>query len=153
MDEDHKRRFDAIAQLYQRNWEQFNDRRRHEFKVTLTYWAALAVASAGSLKLAHIPKIHGGNFTLVGFALLIILLHALWVRGVWRAQGTDQHIAIFYQKILQTLSDTEFDQKMKGFLEKRTKQMGKLSHPSAIFEIGVTVLLAATFVLINWNRM
>lgn len=153
MDENQKRRFDAIAQLYQRSWEQFNDRRRHEFKITITYWAAIAVASAGSFKLNSPLEIPGGKVTLIGFALLIILLHVLWVRGVWRAQGTDQQIAIFYQNALQKIASIEFDQEMKDFLAGRTKQMGKLSHPSAIFQIGVTVLLATILVIIYWSHI
>lgn len=153
MNTDEKARFDAIALLYQRAWEQFNDRRRYEFKVTLTYWTALALAVAGSIKIKSFPSIPGRQWALICYAVLAIGLHLFWVYGIWRAQGTNQQIALFYQTPLLKLADVEFDEKMKEWIRGRTRQMGKLSHPCAIFQIGVTVLLTITLLLINWNRV
>ncbi len=152
MKPEEKVQFDAIADLYKRAWEQFNERRRHEFRVALAYWAALAGASAGSVQLATLPDIPGGRFSLVAFSITTVLLYVFWLYGVWRAHGTDQGIAIYYQKKMQALAGAEFDTDMQKFIDNRTKQMGKLVHPSAMFHIGLTFLLAFSLVLVNWGR-
>ncbi len=153
MNENEKRRFDAISQLYQRAWEQFNARRRYEFQVGLAYWTALAAALAGSVNLESFPRIPGGKPLLVGFAIVTIALHIFWMWGIWRAHGTDQKIAIHYQTHMQTLSQTEFPQGLSENIAFRSRDMGMLSHPAAVFEIGLTALLALAFVVINWNRL
>ncbi len=153
MNEDEKRRFDAIAQLYQRSWDQFNARRQFEFRVALAYWATLAAASAGSVQLESFPQIPGGKLLIVGFAIATTVLHIFWMWGIWRGQGTDQMVAIHYQAQLQKLSQTEFPPALSAIISDRSRHMGRLRHPTAVFEVGLTALLALAFVVINWSRM
>jgi len=105
------------------------------------------------VNLEAFPEIPGGKPLLVSFAVVTIVLHIFWMWGIWRAHGTDQMIAIHYQTHLQTLSQTIFPPDLSKIISDRSKQMGRLRHPAAVFEIGLTVLLAIAFVVINWSRL
>lgn len=152
MTDDSKKLFDATFELYSHSWKQFNERRNYEFKISLTLWAALAAAIAGSLRLTTLPMIPGGRFTLSLVAVFAVSLHTIWCFGVGRAQRAERDIAFFYERKLQKLIQAEFDEKLNASLEGLRRTMGLLKNWTYIFQLGVTAFLSTTLVVTNWNR-
>jgi hypothetical protein len=152
MTDEQKKIFDSTFEMYSLSWQQFNERRSYEFKVSLTFWTALAAAVAGSLHLSILPAIPGGRFTLLLIAISSLSLHGIWCFGIGRAQRAERKIALFYERKLQNLIKAEFDTELNDFLSRLRTTMGLLKNWTYIFQLGVTALLAAALVVTNWNR-
>lgn len=152
MTEEERRRFESLFQLYESAWGQFNERRRFEFKVTLTFWTALAAGIAGSMTLAVFPSMPGGKLLLCLVALAGVGLHALWCHGIGNAQRADRFVALSYEPELQKLVQGEFSASLKNELEQLQRAMGRLRNWTYVFQLGVTLLLAVTLVGTNWSK-
>jgi hypothetical protein len=142
----------VLFQLCQLAWNQFNERRRYEIKISLTFWTALAAATAGSLNLPSLPAIPGGRVSLILAAIFVFLLHIIWCAGIGRAQLADRKIAIFYERQLQKIIKTEFDDELKRLLDNLKKKMGGITNWTYIFQLGLTAFLCIVLVLTNWSR-
>ncbi len=151
LEEGEKRKFESLFQLYDLAWRQFNERRNHEFKVTLIYWTALAAAIAGSMTLAELPPILGGRILLGAIALFAVILHILWCAGLYNAQYGEKLTALSYQQALLKLVNTDISEEAEKHFKKRRENI-LLNHWSNIFQVGVTVFLAFTLVAANWNK-
>jgi hypothetical protein len=147
--EDQKRLFDALFELYQTAWKQFNERRAYEFKISLTFWAALAAAIAGSLRLKNLP---GSRFTLILVSLFVFALHWIWCRGIGEAQRAERKIAFFYERELQKIAGVEFDEDLSKFLDSLKGTMGLLTNWTYRFQLGVTAFLGMALIVANWDR-
>lgn len=149
MTDEQKKLFDALFELYQNAWKQFNERRTYEFKISLTFWAALAAAIAGSLRLQNLP---GSRFTLIMVSLFAFALHWVWCRGIGEAQRAERKMAFFYERKLQEIADVEFDKDLRKFLDSLKETMGLLKNWTYRFQLGVTAFLGIALVVANWDR-
>jgi membrane protein implicated in regulation of membrane protease activity len=152
MTDDDRRRFESIFQLYELAWKQFNERRNYEFKVTLTLWTALAAAIAGSMTLAVFPPVPFGRLLLAAIAIFSFALHALWCRGLGRAQNGERFVAFSYEPELQKIAGAGFDQRTKSHLAELKGTMGLLKNWTFVFQLGVTFLLVAVLLTVNWKK-
>jgi len=149
MTDDQKRLFDSIFELYRTAWSQFNERRSYEFKISLSFWAALTAAIAGSLRLENLP---GSRFTLILLSIFSFVLHWIWCRGIGEAQRAERKIAFFYERKLQALAGAEFDEDLRRLLDSLKETMGLLKNWTYRFQLGVTAFLGFALVIANWSR-
>ena len=153
MKESEKRRFDAILALYQRALDQFNERRKFEVQVSLAFWTTLVLAIAGSLNLAAFPKLPGGRVTLGLLALAIVVVNGMWHDSIWRSNRLDRARALDYQAELHSLADFRYTNDTEKRLSgAQAEQISFLSNSSHRFQFALTLLLAASLVLVNWSR-
>ena len=137
--EEEKRRFDAVFSLCDIAWRQFNLRRDYEFKVTLSLWTALALAVAGVARASKpltIPML-----AMVAICVTLFSLHTLWCWGIGQAQNGERRITVGYERTLQELSQTCFDEITKKQLASLRNRMGLLRNWTYVFQLGVTALL------------
>lgn len=150
MTEEEKYRFDAVFSLYDTAWRQFNLRRDFEFKVTLSLWGALTLAIAG---VAQTPKpLNISILGMVPICVSVIALHTLWCWGIGQAQNGERRIAFGYEKTLQEISRTSFDEITKKQLTSLQKSMGLLKCWSYVFQLGVTALLRGALLIVTMFR-
>lgn len=144
MTSEEKNQFDAIAALWKGAWEQFNERRRFEFQISLAVWTALA-----SFIALVISK--DGTFNesvLIGTwicAILIFLIYVLWTLGLYRANTFEKRIAFHYADKLRKLSDSEFDRNLKQDLD--NSQKSKMRFWSQAVQIGITFVLSVAAIV------
>jgi len=145
--EDKKHLLAIHIQLYQQTWSLYKERMQYEFKVTLAYWTALALAIAGSIKFETFPKIPYGIWAVEAIGLSIVVAHGWWCWGIWKAQGKDKRIAIAYQREINKIIGFTFKYTLRKELSEKS---GKYSQ---IFQVWVTALLVLIFILINWAKL
>lgn len=148
MDEDTKRRFDAIVELWKQPWQRISERRSYEWRVAFTLWTALAAfiglvvtgrLSAPRQALVWAIKIIG---------LIVCVLHAWYLCGLGKAHDTDRHIAIHYERILQVLANAGFEKDLAEKLEGIRKKQGTLFGDwSRRIQIAVTILIYCAAIL------
>lgn len=94
MDDKIKNRFDSLAILWKGAWEQFNERRKYEFQISLAIWTALASFTALILTGKDIrfePKVDKW----AGLGLCIIfLIYAFWRHHVTKANRKDKKVGL-----------------------------------------------------------
>lgn len=111
MDDNSKRRFDAILELYKQCWHRVTERRVYEWRATFAVWAAFA-AFAGIVLTNQSTQFLPRDWpivlvlSLVGLALCGI--HFFWLQGLGRRHAQDRKEAFFYLAILQELSQSTF---------------------------------------------
>ena len=152
MNEEVRRRFESIFQLYALSWQQFNTRRTYEWQVTISIWTALALAIAGVSNIREIPKILGGIWTLLSFGIMIVFLQVWWCRGIANGNKIDRLIAFHYEAILQNISNSEFSVDLKNKLKPSHSTFGKIFHWNYMLQIGVSALLIALLIVIVWSK-
>ena len=135
MTDDERRWFESVFQMYSGMWDQFNERRRTEFRVTLAIWAALAAAIGGSFTVSKPMAM--SLWVSIPLAFLAVgvvpALHALWCWGVCRSQRIAQQIAWFYEGKLNSQAGTTFSKEIVDRLNEVKKMRGLelLETPSA----------------------
>lgn len=145
--EEEKRRFDAIFSLFDVAWRQFNLRRDFEFKVTLSLWTALALAIAGLAKASELQTIP--MLGMIPICVAVFVLHTLWCWGIGQAQNGERRIAFGYERTLQKLSQTCFDEITKKQLASLQERMGLLKNWTYVFQLGVTALLLVALLAVS----
>lgn len=150
MDTETKNQFDAINELCKGAWEQFNERRRFEFKVCIAVWTALSAFIALILT-GRLIESSNSIFVIIGTSICVILItvfHSIWIRGLGKANSLDRNIAIHYERFLQKITNTNFpielENKLKGPRDKMGKLIANWSHRA---QIGVTITLAIASIL------
>ncbi|MCX6132613.1 MAG: hypothetical protein NTU47_02270 [Ignavibacteriales bacterium] len=152
MDDNEKRHFDAVNALQERAWDQFNERRRYEIQVSMAFWTAIILAIAGSLTLVSFPDIPLGRISLAAIGVMIFSLHYYWCAGIMQSNRKDRLRAIEYQECLHQMLPFSYSPELKKDLEKSKDQGADLSNWSFIFQVGLTLVLVITLVVVNWNR-
>lgn len=152
MTEDIKRHYDSLATLWKGGWDQFNERRKYEWKVCIAIWTAYA---------AFVALVITGRITtiddsvLVGTitcAALIIVLHAIWIHGLGQANRLDRKIAIHYERKMQDLVSHPFPAELESELRGPRDRMGRLTRNwSHQAQMGITLVLsiAAVFTVLS----
>lgn len=142
MDDKIKNRFDSISTLWKGAWEQFNERRKYEFQISLAVWTALASFTALILTRNEITfKADMHKWAGLGLAIIFII-YTFWRHNLTIANRKDKKIAFHYENLMQTLSDSKFDLKLKKDLapNKWSEKFSFLGW-SPISQILITALL------------
>ena len=149
MDENTKRRFDGIVELWKLPWQSISERRSYEWRVTLTVWTAFAgfIVVVLTEKLTAPKCVVCLGASLIGLAICI--LHVLYLKGLGERHDVDRQTAIHYEKILRELSQSSFDNDFERRLEEmRKKQATLFGDWSRRVQFCVRVILYVTVVLI-----
>ena len=104
-----KERFDSISILYIQAWDNFNERRRYEIKISYSVYTVYALAIAGlfmTVKEKYLNDTFIWGTGIVGGVL--ILIHLMWLISITRANYIDRKIAIHYEEFLQTIANCCF---------------------------------------------
>jgi hypothetical protein len=97
MDEDTKRRFDGIVELWRHSWQRITERAKEEWRAAYTLWTAFAALIALILKLpAQKDYFPLGVF---GIGLTLCIIHGLWLVGIGRRHSVDRKMAFHYEDI------------------------------------------------------
>jgi len=122
MDEDTKRQFDGIAELWKHCWQSIAERRRNEWRAAYTLWTAFAALIALILRGELRAQTHYFPFVLV-FGLVLCFIHGSFLVGIGKRHSRDREMAFHYEDILRDLSNSGFDEELKRHLkEERKKQ-------------------------------
>jgi len=141
MDEDAKRRFDAIVQLHDAQWRRITERRAYEMRASYALWAAFgafaAIVVTNALPVSRWPLFWG----VFALGLLLSAIHACWLRGLGNAHDTDRQMAVHYAGILQSLSSSGFATDLQHHLDKQPKWRGLSKDWSRRCQVAVTLAL------------
>ena len=133
MEERLKEKFDAHMKMAEFAGARHDGRRAYEWKITLGLWTILLLAIRNRTHL-EIPQ-----FGLLVIAILIVILDACWLRGIYRTNQEDGGISRYHRdaagKILGIVHERSSEE------PKWKKRIGFLGHWSLSFQFGTTVLL------------
>ena len=156
-----KDRFDAISIMYKQAWNNFNERRKYESKISYGIFTVYALTIAGILTQIDKTTINGSTF-LWGTILIggiVLILHCLYLRGAFRANFIDRKIAVHFEGIMQTLSSSEFDIDFKkNFISKSNLSKDKIPfflatwHPIVLILISLVLYIALILATIIANQ-
>ncbi len=151
MDENEKRRFDAIIELHNSAWRRVTERRTYEWRVAFTLWTAFAAFIAIVVTRMELINQHSVYTVLIGLGgigVALCIIHGRWLRGLGEAVDDDRNMAIHYERILQGLSNSEFDTEFRNYLDtklpKQSTFWGNWSRPNQLF---ITIVLFITSIL------
>ena len=154
----------TLVELIKIRWAQFNGRRDYEFKVTLSFWTALALAVAGAA--TQQPKPVFPCWFLILLFVATVGLHWHWCFSIRAISNIDRDSAFYWEELVaaaakSTLPDSVFKRIDEWKNEPRDKQTdwkwkrglnwihrhGKRNW-SHVFQVGVTGLLALALVIL-----
>ena len=147
MDENTKRRFDGIVELYTRCWQNLYERRTYEWRVAFTLWTAFAVFLAVVLtKSLSAPKeiVFWVSFVM---GLILCCIHGVWLHGLGKRNTLDREMAIHYEKLLRGLSNSNFSRELKTRLDEIRKKLDSPLDWSRGSQLAVTVVLYVAVLL------
>ena len=134
MNEDVKRVFDALAELWSGRWENFNQRRIYEWKLSLAIWGAATAFIIGCIS---------GKFPQVGLPVLywtiaiagaIAVLHITWLYGLGVNNENDRTVMHDYEERMRQLV-------LADFKPRQFEKSGPLLNWSHGPQVGITLLL------------
>lgn len=142
MDEKTKNRFDSLASLWKGAWEQFNERRKYEFQISIAVWTALGSFTALILTSKDVKFSESVSYCSAVGLIAILGIYANWRNYLAKANRKDFAIAIHYERLLQEISNSQFDESLKSklALSKRVEKYPILGW--AVFsQISITTIL------------
>lgn len=147
MDETGKRRFDAIATLWKNNWENFNERRKYEWKLAFGIWTAPAIfISRFVFEEPPRPEI-GIKVGACILALVAIVAHYLFLWGLLKKENRDIRIMVHYQGFLHTLSGLVLSPELE-YKPKEIRWFTPFRDWSCRTQVAITAVLYATVILL-----
>lgn len=157
MNDDQRRRFESIFQLYSHAWNQFNTRRTYEWQICISLWTALSLAIAGVVNASSLPVSKDASVVVVlicSVVLIIMLLLQYWfVYGVAKAHKHDREMAVHFGDKLQELSDSKFLDALKTDLKNGRNNWGKPLNWSSGLQLGFSVLLSISLIAILYAKV
>ena len=158
MKDDEQKRFESLETLRAAAYTSFNDRRGHEWKLSLSIWTALAILLAGliqPLKPGEIFPLWGTCVWLV-FALaglLLVVLHAVWSFWAARANEIDNKIRFhFRDEMINNTLKLPFGSELNGIISNHVQAPFGWTRRYPLVQVGTTLLLVAGVVLIAYVR-
>lgn len=149
-DESKQVSIEALVKLHEQAWENFHERRRHEYRVCIAVWTlyALAIAQiiASSISFNLKTKL---MFSI--FVTILMFLHIQWIHGLAAANLMDRKFAFFYGRKLRELGNIKLPSGITND-NKFMKEDKKFSFRTTVFnwnhrtEIGVTIILTLAVV-------
>lgn len=133
--------FDCCTKQAELAFNSFNARREHQFRITLSLWALLMLAT----QFAIVQKVHPRLSYCLAISALVLVMHTSFVVGIWLKSNFDEKVFYHYQMRGEgVLTGKPYDR--YGFPKHLRLRDGwkivKSSH-SSMFQIATTVLLLA----------
>lgn len=152
MTEDQKREWEAYDVLRRAATERFFGRRRFEYRILLTFWAAISGLIV--LLLRQELKEWHHEYAYYAFVLAILSLMAwiLWMIGLSRAHDHDRYVSRFFEEAMMKSVGLEFSQEIKRQTDAFKNRRHFLSFWSYQLQLAITALLLAAFVLVAWTK-
>lgn len=143
---DEKQRFDSISIMYKQAWGNFNERRKYESKINFGIYTVYALTIAGILTQLK------SNFITIDFvygvsalSLILFIIHWMFIVGVYRANCKDRMCALYFEKIMQNLTQSDYSVDLLKILAKTQLRGTELPKARKNWNVQVQVLI--TFVL------
>src|SRR5512145_2627789 len=107
---DERRRFESVEALRAAAYLSFNDRRGHEWKLSLSIWTALAILLAGLIQPGEVFPLRGSCvWVCFAFAgIVIVILHALWNNWASKANNIDNASGRYFRDEMMKILDLHF---------------------------------------------
>ncbi len=153
MTDEEKNIFDSHLSLFNRSWEQFNERRRHELKVNIAIWVCLAAGIGIVLRLDNIQLNSSFEWIVMIGGLFLLVFHLDFLSGLHKANRADQLIAYHHEEILFGISHKPFTQELTEKLKKLRGKEGIFKNWGHRFEILITFLLYIFLFLVVWDQV
>jgi hypothetical protein len=141
-------RLDSLEKLRNGAWEEFNNRRTYEWKMSLGIWTALA-AFIGLILTSHntkIASIFGGMMGAeVGAAATLILsfLHGYFMHCLRKSNKIDRRKQIFFERQIMTIINIKYDSEILELINNRVRDEKKYFLDwSERVQVAVTILLS-----------
>ncbi len=151
MNEDEKRKFDALETLRKGAWDSFDKRRPFEWKLCFSLWAAFAAFLGTVLRGEPSFKSTTVAIGVTSAAIIIGALHLYWVIGLGKANNSDRNISFFFRGKMMELLSVSFPSKIIKDTSVKEKFMGKWFGWNHLFQIGITVLLSFGAIAAIWS--
>lgn len=144
MDDDVKKKLDVFEGLRKGAWEDFNNRRIYEWKITISIWTALA----GFIALILTSRVGISlNIGHVIFSIIVIvvmwLIHAFFIYKLSISNRIDRDKQFLYENKIIEILKIEFDNELQKNIKKRrdSRKKNPLLDWSGLVEIGITTIL------------
>ncbi len=142
MDIDIKTEIDALEELRKGAWEEFNNRRIYEWKMSMGIWTALtafvALILTGRVKICS-------NLAMYAWIVISIIffLHAYFIYKLTKSNRMDRKKQFLYEKKINKILDISYDDELKKDIAKRQKMNEKfpLLDWSQSVQLSVTLIL------------
>jgi hypothetical protein len=141
-----KEQFDCCAREAELAFNSFSARRDKQWKITVALWGLLLLTPEFLFTKIHV---HPNWFVCVGLGALVVLIHGLFVRGIWIKNAYDEETSTYFRTAgVEILSGREYE--AVGLPKPLTfrESWGFLRHGSSQFQIGTTALLCALCTMI-----
>jgi hypothetical protein len=89
MNQKEKDDFDALMRIADFNIKQFNERRDYSWKIAFGFWGAII----GSIAVISPYRDSVSLWVLIPFGVLVVIIHTLWLSGVFHADQKDKKLA------------------------------------------------------------
>jgi hypothetical protein len=137
MDEDTKRRFDGIVELWKDRWQSIANRRKNEWRAAYTLWTALAALIVLILKDDLPAELASRSFAarallfcLVAlFGLALCVIHAAFLVGIGKRHSDDREMAFYYEDELRRLITPGFDEEFIMHFDLKRKREKQKAGP------------------------
>ena len=159
MNEDQKRRFDALETLRKAAYDSFDGRRTYEWKFCFSLWTAFAVLIGA---LVTQPVEEGKTLPVTGWgpfvATMVICvtlacLHGVWLVGLGRSNRVDRLISYHFEREMRDVSLVlPFPKGLEAELAVLRNRMGLIGNWSHGSQLTITLLLAASTILAMGGR-
>jgi len=147
-----KDKFDSLTVLWQGAWNQFNERRRYEWKGSMAVWTFYA---------AYMTAILSGKFPTLGqqwpvlvsvLLAILAILHFRWLHGIASRNQIDQKIALSYEPAMKDMVGVTFDDALTKMIKDAQGHLGDmLGHWSHSSQLGITVALCVASIFVTLN--
>jgi hypothetical protein len=154
LDNETKNRADVLLKLAEIKVKNFDTRRSYEWKLCLGIWTALAAFIGLVLKDGACAGKADRACVLILPAILLLMTHIIFLRGVFRANDLEKKLARFYEAQVSDLAGVDpFDKGNVAMLEALAKvQAGKGGLWAPVTQVLITVILLVSAALVLWFR-
>jgi len=152
VDEDTKRKHDALFDEHKTAWDSLMRRTGTEWKVSISFWTALAAFSGMLLQDAAAinPDIGRLFWPVLAACVLILSAHLIFTLGIMRGNNIDQKKLQYYEKAMRCLSGVEWPSDLQTSIDHAASRKGFLGYWSHYSQLLVTVILTAAPPTIVW---
>lgn len=142
---DTKTELDALENLRNGAWEDFNNRRMYEWKMSLGIWTAAASFIAFMLAGHGHLSSDCRNVVLATVVMISIwCLHAYFISKLTRSNRIDREKQFYYEERIKKILEVEFDEKLQRKIAIRQEERERpplLDWSQAVQMLVTTILL------------
>src|ERR1700732_4543253 len=102
-----KEQFDCCARQAELAFNSFNARRDKQWKITVALWGLLLLTPEFLFKKI---EVHPNWVVCVGLGALVVIIHGLFVRGIWIKNAYDEETSTYFRTAgVEILSGREYE--------------------------------------------